>query len=65
MITLFVQVGITADYVLAASAIERIASYILPTILGLIAAIYYGRKIANNNSKRFYKHRNNSEIKKF
>jgi len=52
MITLFVHVGITADYVLAASAIERIASYILPTILGLIAVIYYGKKIAKKNSKR-------------
>lgn len=31
MIALFVPVGITADHVIAASAIERIASYILPT----------------------------------
>ncbi|MEA4956104.1 hypothetical protein SDC9_03482 [bioreactor metagenome] len=50
MIALFVPVGISADYVIAASAIERIASYIFPTIIGLITAIYYGKKIVNNNS---------------
>lgn len=50
MIALFVPVGITADYVLAASAIERLSSYILPTIIGLIVAIYYGKKIAKNHS---------------
>ncbi|MBZ9570345.1 UPF0104 family protein [Methanobrevibacter sp. TMH8] len=50
MIALFVPVGITADYVLAASAIERLSSYILPSIIGLITAIYYGKKIAKNHS---------------
>ncbi|MCL2687012.1 MAG: UPF0104 family protein [Methanobrevibacter sp.] len=50
MITLFIPVGISANYVLAASVVERIASYILPTILGLIAAIYYGRKIVKSDN---------------
>lgn len=50
MIALFVPVGITADYVLAASAIERLGSYIIPTIIGLIAAIHYGKKIVKKNS---------------
>lgn len=50
MIALFVPVGITADHVIAASAIERIASYILPTIAGLLTAIYYGKKIVNKNT---------------
>lgn len=50
MIALFVPVGITADYVLAASAIERLGSYIIPTIIGLITAIYYGKKIVKNHS---------------
>lgn len=52
MIALFVPVGITTDYVLAASAIERIASYIIPTIIGLITAIYYGRNIVKNKNTK-------------
>lgn len=48
-ITLFVSVGITANYVLAASALERLVSYILPTVLGMIAAIYYTRFISRNH----------------
>lgn len=51
MIALFVPVGITADYVLAASAIERLGSYIIPTIIGLITAIYYAKRIVKNRSK--------------
>jgi len=45
-IMLFVSVGITADYVLAASALERLVCYIFPTIIGLITAIYYARFIS-------------------
>ncbi|RBQ24085.1 hypothetical protein ALNOE001_04580 [Candidatus Methanobinarius endosymbioticus] len=51
MIALFVPVGITADYVLAASAIERISSYIIPTIIGLVIGIYYAKKIVNKYKK--------------
>lgn len=50
MIALFVPVGITADYVLAASAIERIASYIIPTILGFLIAIFYAKRIVKKKS---------------
>ncbi|MDR0900108.1 MAG: UPF0104 family protein [Methanobrevibacter sp.] len=49
MIVLFVPVGIGPDYVLAASALERLASYIIPTIIGFIIALYYGRNIINTN----------------
>jgi glycosyltransferase 2 family protein len=52
MIALFVPVGITANYVLAASAIERISSYIIPTIIGLLVAIYYARKIVKKNNPK-------------
>ncbi|KZX15022.1 hypothetical protein MBCUT_18240 [Methanobrevibacter cuticularis] len=51
MIALFIPVGITGDYVLAASALERLSSYILPTIIGFVLAIYYGRRILKNNDK--------------
>jgi uncharacterized protein (TIRG00374 family) len=52
MIILFASVGITADYVLAASALERLASYILPTIIGMIATIYYARFISKNHKSK-------------
>ncbi|WP_409198640.1 UPF0104 family protein [Methanobrevibacter acididurans] len=41
MIALFVPVGIFADQVLAASALERLASYVFPTVLGILASLYY------------------------
>jgi len=42
-------VGVSADVVLAASLIDRLASYIIPTILGALAALYYGRKVKNRS----------------
>lgn len=41
MIALFVPVGIFADQVLAAAALERLVSYIFPTVLGILASLYY------------------------
>lgn len=41
MITLFAPIGIAADYVFAASTLERLSSYIFPTMLGIITAILY------------------------
>jgi len=49
LIGLFAVVGVSADVVLAASLIDRLASYIIPTILGALAALYYGRKIKNRS----------------
>ncbi|MGL4668973.1 MAG: UPF0104 family protein [Methanobacteriaceae archaeon] len=50
MIALFAPVGITADYVLAASTIERITSYIFPTVLGILATFYYSKKLSKDNA---------------
>ncbi|EKF85241.1 UPF0104 family protein [Methanobacterium formicicum] len=49
LIGLFAVVGVSADVVLAASLIDRLASYIIPTILGALAALYYGRKVKNRS----------------
>lgn len=47
LIALFAVVGISADIVLSASLIDRLASYIVPTIIGALASLYYGRKVKN------------------
>ncbi len=49
LIGLFAVVGVSADIVMAASLIDRLASYIIPTILGALAALYYGRKVKNRS----------------
>lgn len=49
LIGLFAVVGVSADVVMAASLIDRLASYIIPTILGALAALHYGRKIKDKS----------------
>ena len=49
LIALFAVVGVSADVVMAASLIDRLASYIVPTIIGALAALYYGRKVKNKS----------------
>lgn len=51
LIGLFAVVGVSADVVMAASIIDRLASYITPTIIGAVAALYYSRKVKNMGSK--------------
>jgi len=50
LIALFAVVGVSADVVLAASLIDRLASYVIPTILGALAALHYGRKVKNKSA---------------
>ncbi|MCG2828862.1 UPF0104 family protein [Methanothermobacter sp. K4] len=45
LVGLFAVAGIGADYVMAASVVDRIASYFAPTMIGFLAALYYGRYI--------------------
>ncbi|MBM4241831.1 MAG: UPF0104 family protein [Euryarchaeota archaeon] len=45
MVALFAVVGVSADVVIAASLIDRLASYIFPTFVGAIVALYYGKQI--------------------
>ncbi len=49
LVALFAVAGISADHVMAASVIDRLASYITPTFFGFLAAIYYGRIIMRNH----------------
>lgn len=48
IVGLFAVVGVAGDVVISASLIDRVASYIAPTFLGAIAALYYGRQISNS-----------------
>lgn len=50
LIALFAVVGVSADVVMAASLIDRLASYIIPTIIGALAALYYGRKVKKRSN---------------
>ena len=50
LIGLFAVVGLSADVVMAASLIDRLASYVIPTILGALAALHYGRKVKNKSA---------------
>jgi hypothetical protein len=52
LVGLFAVAGISADYVMAASIIDRVASYIVPTIIGAFAAFYYGKIIISENKSK-------------
>ncbi len=53
MVGLFLVVGVPADIVIAASLIDRLVSYLMPTIVGAITTVYYGKllnKMDTNSS---------------
>lgn len=50
IVGLFAVVGVAGDVVISASLIDRFVSYILPTIIGAFATLYYGKRI--RESKR-------------
>ncbi len=45
LVGLFAVVGISADLVMAASIIDRLASYFVTTLIGAFTALYYSKKI--------------------
>ncbi len=49
LVALFAVAGISADHVMAASVIDRLASYISPTFIGFFAAFYYGKIIMEDH----------------
>ncbi len=51
MVALFLPVGVPADVVLAASLLDRLVTYILPTIVGAITTVYYGRRYRENKTR--------------
>jgi len=50
LVALFAVVGVPADVVLAASIIDRLASYFTVTFIGAAAALYYGKLIKSNKN---------------
>lgn len=48
IVGLFAVVGVAGDVVISASLIDRLVSYILPTIIGALAALYYGKRITKS-----------------
>lgn len=52
LVALFAVAGISADVVVAASVIDRLGSYIIPTIIGAFAAVYYGKIIVSEKKPK-------------
>jgi hypothetical protein len=48
LVALFAVVGVAGDVVISASLIDRLASFIAPTLIGAVAAFYYGRHVRNS-----------------
>lgn len=49
MVGLFLVVGVPADVVIAASLIDRLVSYLMPTGIGVITTVYYGKLLRKND----------------
>lgn len=47
MVALFIPLGVPADVVLAASLLDRLVTYIIPTIVGALTTFYFGKKYKN------------------
>jgi len=52
LVGLFAVAGISADFVVAASVIDRLGSYIIPTIIGAFSAFYYGKIIVSEKKPK-------------
>jgi glycosyltransferase 2 family protein len=50
MVGLFLVVGVPADVVIAASLIDRLVSYVMPTAVGIITTAYYGKLLRENDA---------------
>lgn len=50
MVGLFLVVGVPADVVLAASLIDRVVSYLMPTAVGALTTVYYGNLLKKKDS---------------
>jgi hypothetical protein len=50
MIALFIPVGVPADVVLAASLLDRLVTYMIPTFVGALTTFYYGKKYRDTKS---------------
>ncbi|HTX60681.1 MAG TPA: UPF0104 family protein [Methanobacterium sp.] len=52
IVGLFAVVGVAGDVVFSASLIDRFVSYIIPTIIGALAALYYGNRIKQSRESK-------------
>jgi len=50
MVGLFLVVGVPADVVIAASLIDRLVSYLMPTAVGIVTTAYYGKLLRKNDA---------------
>lgn len=50
MVALFLVVGVPADVVIAASLIDRLISFLMPTLVGAVTTVYYGRILQKMSS---------------
>ncbi len=50
MVGLFLVVGVPGDVVIAASLIDRVISYLMPTMVGAITTVYYGKLLKEIDS---------------
>ena len=50
MVGLFLVVGVPADVVIAASLIDRLVSYLMPTVVGIITTAYYSKLLRENDA---------------
>jgi uncharacterized protein (TIRG00374 family) len=50
MVGLFLVVGVPADIVIAASLIDRLVSYLMPTVVGAVTTVYYGKLLKSMGS---------------
>ena len=44
MVALFLPVGVPADVVISVSLLDRVVTYLMPTLIGAFTTFYYGRK---------------------
>lgn len=50
MVALFLVVGVPADIVIAASLIDRLISFLMPTLVGAVTTVYYGKLLQKMSS---------------
>lgn len=50
MVGLFLVIGVPADAVIAASLIDRVVSYLMPTMVGVITTTYYGKLLKKRDA---------------
>lgn len=53
MVALFLPVGVPADVVISVSLLDRVVTYIMPTLIGAITTFYYGKKYRSTEKPQY------------